>query len=135
MKAPRNAKEVWGKKEQHSRSKPDAPRSGVLPALPQGVGKVSPPIREEVWHAAMSNLSVPYLDLLLMLLLAAAPVVLVAVLSLLETSLAMANQITLAAEFGPVSGIGPCLKPQEPHESNKLSSTARDQSICPWRTS
>jgi len=70
-----------------------------------------------------------------MLLFAAAPVVLVAVLSLLETSLAMANQITLAAEFGPVSGIGPCLKPQEPHESNKLSSTARDQSICPCRAS
>jgi hypothetical protein len=73
--------------------------------------------------------------LLLMLLLAAAPVVLVALLSLLETSLAMANQMALAAEFGPVSGIGPCLKPQEPHESNKLSSTARDQSICPWRAS
>jgi hypothetical protein len=43
-------------------------------------------------------------------------------LSLLETSLAIANQMALAAEFGPVSGIGPCLKPQEPHESNKLSS-------------
>src|SRR5216683_4564558 len=47
VKAPRNAKEVRGKKEQHSRSKPDTPRS-----LPQGVGKVSPPMREEVWHAA-----------------------------------------------------------------------------------
>jgi len=53
-------------------------------------------------------------------------------LSLLETSLAIANQMALAAEFGPVSGIGPCSKPQEPHESNKLSSTAREQSICPW---
>ena len=29
---------------------PTPPRSGVLPALPQGVVKVSPPMREEVWH-------------------------------------------------------------------------------------
>src|SRR5713226_216363 len=59
VKAPRNAKEVRGKKEQHSRSKPDAPRSGVLPALPQGVGKVSPPMREEVWHAARPTEAYP----------------------------------------------------------------------------
>jgi len=73
--------------------------------------------------------------LLMLLLLAAAPLLLLLLLSLLETSLAIANQMALAAEFVPVSGIRPCLKPQEPHESNKLSSTARDQSICPWRAS
>ncbi len=71
----------------------------------------------------------------MLLLLAAAPLLLLLLLSLLETSLAIANQMALAAEFVPVSGIRPCLKPQEPHESNKLSSTARDQSICPWRAS
>lgn len=36
----------------------------------------------------------------------------------------MANEMAMAAEFGPVSGIGPCSKPQEPQESNKLSGAA-----------
>ena len=56
-------------------------------------------------------------------------------LSLLETSLAIASQMEIAAEFGPVSRTGPCLKPPKPHESNKLSGTARDQSICPRQAS
>src|SRR5260370_35248170 len=72
---------------------------------------------------------------LMLLLLAAAPLLLLVLLSLLVTSLAIANQMALAAEFVPVSGIRPCLKPQEPHESNKLSGTARDQSICQCRAS
>jgi len=51
-------------------------------------------------------------------------------LSLLETSLAIANQMALAAEFGPVSRLGLCLKPPRTARIEQTFHTAGDQSIC-----
>jgi hypothetical protein len=43
----------------------------------------------------------------------------------------VANQMTLAAKFGSVGGIGTCLKPPKTARVEQLSRTARDQSSCP----
>ena len=48
-----------------------------------------------------------------------------------RNSASVANQMTLAAQLGPVGGIGTCLKPPKTARTEQLSTTARDQSICP----
>ena len=48
-----------------------------------------------------------------------------------RNSAPVADQVALAARFGPVSGIGTGLKPPKTARTEQLSKTARDQSICP----
>jgi hypothetical protein len=48
-----------------------------------------------------------------------------------RNSAPIADQMTLAAEFGSVARIGACLKPPKTARIELLSRTARDQSICP----
>ena len=43
----------------------------------------------------------------------------------------VANQMTLAAELGPIGGIGTRLLPPKTVRTELPSTTARDQSICP----
>jgi hypothetical protein len=43
----------------------------------------------------------------------------------------VANQMTLAAELGPIGGIGTRLLPPKTARTELPSTTARDQSICP----
>jgi hypothetical protein len=43
----------------------------------------------------------------------------------------VANQMTLAAEFGPVGRIRTCLRPPKTARTEQLSTTARDHSIWP----
>jgi hypothetical protein len=43
----------------------------------------------------------------------------------------IANQMTLAAQFGSVGGIGSSLPPPKTARTELPSTTARDQSICP----
>ena len=52
-----------------------------------------------------------------------------------RNSASVTNQMTLAAQFGPVCGIGPCLPPPKTARTELPSTTARDQSTCPWRAS
>ena len=47
----------------------------------------------------------------------------------------VANQMTLAAQFGPVGGIRSRLWPPKTARTEQLSTTARDQSIRPTRPS
>ncbi len=44
-------------------------------------------------------------------------------------SIAVTNQMTLAAEFGPIGGIRARLLPPKTARTEQLSTTARDQSI------
>jgi hypothetical protein len=48
-----------------------------------------------------------------------------------RNSASVANQMTLAAEFGAVSRIRPCLRPPKTARTEQLSTTARDHSIWP----
>ena len=48
-----------------------------------------------------------------------------------RNSAPVADQVALAAEFGPVGGIGTGLKPPKTARIEQLSRAARDQSICP----
>ena len=43
----------------------------------------------------------------------------------------VADQMPFAAQLRPVGGVGTCLKPPKTARIEQLSSTARDQSICP----
>jgi len=52
-----------------------------------------------------------------------------------RNSARVANQVTLAAELCPVGGVGTCLKTPKTARTELPSTTARDQSICPWRAS
>jgi len=52
-----------------------------------------------------------------------------------RNSASVANQMTLAAEFRSVGGVGTCLKPPKTARTELPSTTARDQSICPQRAS
>ena len=48
-----------------------------------------------------------------------------------RNSVSVADQMTFAAQLGPVSGIRSCLTPPKTARIELPSTTARDQSICP----
>jgi len=50
-------------------------------------------------------------------------------------SVCVTDQMAFAARFSPVGRIGTCLPPPKTARIEQLSTTVRDQSICPQRAS